>query len=305
MHGGKTPALSQIERPGSDHHRALPHIAARLLYAKEAEREALLEIDNIAAGIERKVQTRFLFCAIVFSLSSFFALIGFFVWGAETLGQHDLGQRPAYVIFPLLLIAGAAAVYWRNFQYGLGLVRHKRPALYGKGRQSTIDTLESLFAYLGDRTGPKAYFYDRKGIRRPISRRHFFGRLRGLLLSEEPGARCLVMPPKGFWFSAQIFVEAEPEEIIRALKVKPQAGGRPKEYDYEAMLLTLIEHPSLRAIDPESSRIETQIMKLIHARCDPSEDHGNNIPVPEPTELRKFAKRIIAAIKNNRNPPTP
>ncbi|AJR24758.1 hypothetical protein TZ53_14520 [Sphingobium sp. YBL2] len=113
------------------------------------------------------------------------------------------------------------------------------------------------------------------------------------------------MPPKGFWFSAQIFVEAEPEEIIRALKVRPQAGGRPKEYDYEAMLLTLIEHPSLCAIDPESSRVEAQIMKLIHARCDPSEDHCNNISVPEPTELRKFAKRIIAAIKNNRNPPTP
>lgn len=301
MHG-TTAAPPEIEHWESDHHRALSRIAARLLYKKDAEEQALIEIDKLAAGVERRVRLRFLTCAVLFGLCSFFALIVLSVWGVAAATGNDLGQTPAYVVIPLALIAAAAAVYWRNFQYGLGLARDKRPALYGKGRQSAIDTLETLFDYLGRRTGPKAYYYDRKGIRRPISRRHFFGRLRGLLLSEETSDRGLVMPPKGFWFNAQIYVEAEPEEVIRALKAKPQAGRRPKEYDYEAMLLTVIEHPSLCAIDPESDHVETKVMNLIRARCDPCDEHDNDIPVPESTELRKFAKRIVAAIKINRPP---
>ena len=42
-------------------------------------------------------------------------------------------------------------------------------------------------------------------------------------------------------------------------------------------------------------------MELIHTLCDPSEEHDNDIPVPEETELRKFAKRIVTAIEKNRS----
>jgi hypothetical protein len=303
MHGPKTNTSTEIERQASDHHRTLSRLAARLLYTQEAEEQALAELDKIVAGIERQVRVKFMVSATLIGVSVLLTLVGLLVWGAAAIGGEDLGQGPANAILPFALIATAAAVYWRNFQYGLGLVLKKKPALYGKGRQSTLDTLEKFFDYLGRRTAPKAYFYDRQGIKHAVSRRHFFGRLRGLLLSEETSDRSLVMPPKGFWFSAQIYVEAEPEEIIRALKVKPQAGGRPKEYAYEAMLLTLIELPALSTIIPGEHGSETQVMNLIRARCDASDEHDTDIPVPEDTELRKFAKKIIAAIKINRAPP--
>lgn len=291
--------------PHNDDHRKLDRMAARLLYAKEGEEQGLAEIDKVSGGIERRVRTRFLVAGIAFGISSFFTVLALLVWGTMVIGGHDPGPRYINIVFPPILIATVAAVCWRYFQYGLGLVLKKQPAFYGKCRQSTIDTLEKLFDHLGRRTGPKAYFYDRKGEKRYVSRRHFFGRLRGLLLSEAASDRSLVMPPSGFWFSAQIYIEAEPEEIIQALKVKPQAGGRPKGYDYEAMLLTLIEHPGLKGISPGAHGAESFVMNLIRARCDASDEHETDIQVPEDTELRKFAKRIIYAIKINRAPPQP
>jgi hypothetical protein len=42
-------------------------------------------------------------------------------------------------------------------------------------------------------------------------------------------------------------------------------------------------------------------MALIRSVCDPSDGHDNDIPVPEETELRRFAKRILTAIEKNRS----
>lgn len=285
--------------PRNDHHRALPKIAARLLYKKDAEERALAEIDKFAAGIERRVRIRFITCATTIFLCALFLFSGLSVWVIAEANGRNLAYQPMIVILPFAIIGAGAALYWRHFQYGLGLVRQKRTAFYGKGRASTIETLEKLFDHLGQRAGTRAYYYDKAGIQRDVDRQHFFGRLRGLLLSEEKGDRALVMPPGGFWFTAQIYVDAEPEEIIKTLEVKPQAGGRPKEYNYEAMLLTVLEHPRLKAIKPGEYGSETKVMNLIRERCDASDDHDTDISVPEATELRKFAKRIIAAIKNN------
>ena len=65
-------------------------------------------------------------------------------------------------------------------------------------------------------------------------------------------------------------------------------------------LLALIEHPALRAIDPDEYRAETAVMDLVRGRCEPGDDHDNDIRVPENTRLREFAKDIVAAVKINR-----
>ncbi|WP_447759685.1 hypothetical protein [Sphingopyxis panaciterrae] len=223
------------------------------------------------------------------------------VWGAAAFHGEGIGQAASIAAIAMFAMAACIAAYWRHFQYGLGIVDAKQTPIYGKSRRSTVETLEKLFDYLGRRTAPAAYYYDRQGIRRPVHRRHFYGRLRGLLLSEIASDRAIVLPPHGFWFSAQIYVDAEPEEIIRALKVRPSTGGRPKDYDYEAMLLTLIEYPALRTVDPEEHGVETEVMDLIRNRCEPSEEHDNDIRVPENTRLREFSKNILQAIKNNRS----
>ncbi len=222
------------------------------------------------------------------------------VWGAAAWDGEDIDQAASVAVIALLVMTACVAASWRHFQYGLGIADKKRTPVYGSSRRSTVETLEKLFDYLGRRTAPATYYYDRKGMRRPVHRRHFYGRLRGLLLSEVASDRAIVLPPHGFWFSAQIFVDAEPEEIICALKVRPNSGGRPKEYDYEAMLMALIEHPALRMIDPDQHGVESQVMDLVKNLCEPSDDHDNDIRVPENTRLREFAKKIVAAVKINR-----
>lgn len=258
------------------------------------------EVDRVPVNIERAVRRRFLITATLFLLCILLALLVLAVWGAAAWDGQDIYQPAAIAVSLLLVMAASVIAYWRHFQMGLGIVDRKRTPIYGNSRRSTVETLEKLFDYLGRRTGPSAYYYDGKGIRRPVHRRHFHGRLRGLLLSEVASDRTIVLPPNGFWFSAQIYVDAEPEDIIRALKVRPSSGGRPKDYDYEAMLLALVEHPALKAIDPHEHGAETDVMNLIRDRCEPSDEHDNDIRVPENTRLREFAKKIVAAVKINR-----
>lgn len=261
----------------------------------------LEEVDRTCASIERAIRRRFLISATLFILCILLSLIVLAVWGTAALRGQDIDKAAAIAVSLPLVIAAFVAAYWRHFQMGLGIVDKKRTPVYGNSRRSTVETLEKLFDYLGRRTAPAAYYYDRKGIRRPVHRRHLYGRLRGLLLSEVASDRAIVLPPHGFWFSAQIYVDAEPEDIIRALKVRPSSGGRPKDYDYEAMLLALVEHPALQAIDPHEHGAETKVMDLIRNRCEPSDEHENDIRVPENTRLREFAKNIVAAVKINRS----
>lgn len=96
-------------------------------------------------------------------------------------------------------------------------------------------------------------------------------------------------------------MEVDVAALIAQAKAKPKSGGRPKEIDYEAILLALIEDDRLRAIKPNERSSETQVMKLIHNVCDACDEHDRNIRVPESTELRAFAKKVIAAIEKNRS----
>lgn len=193
--------------------------------------------------------------------------------------------------------------YWRYFQYGFGRKQKARPAIVVEGSKATIDALEKLFAHLAKRTSPRAYYRTRSGAQRYVNRQYFLGALRYLLLSDDAGARAMVMPPDGNWFFREIRIEADPEEIIAALKVKPRSGGRPQQYDHAAIVLTLLEHPAIGAIDPSKHGAESQVMALIRSLCEASDEHDNVIAVPEDTELRKLAKRFLAAIEKNRTPP--
>src|SRR3546814_595860 len=197
MPAAKPTPREEVSRRQGDHHRSLQRIAARLLYVADEEEDGLIEVDNVAAGTGRAARMRFWIVSLFFVLFSLMALIALLVWGIAIANGDDLGPRANEIVIVLILLATAPVVYWRQFQYGLGLALKKRPPLYGKGRQSTIDMLEKLFDHLGRRTGPKACFYDRNGIKRPVNRHFFHGRLRGLLLAEEARDRSLVMPPNG------------------------------------------------------------------------------------------------------------
>ena len=300
MHDQEPPGSLGDYRAGSDAHRSLQRIAARLLATKDLEEEALAELDLIAAGIAKEVYWKYTFVVWLFGLSSILTMAGFMAWLAVALNGLDQGYKPLAVIAPLAAVMIGSLGYWRHFQYGFAKVRTARPAIYSGGSRATIETVEKLFAYLARRTSPGAYYWTRRGEKRPIDRLIFSCALRGLLLSEDAAARVMVMPPGGLWLFREIRIEVEPEEIIAALKAKPRSGGRPPQYDHAAIVLALLEHPELDAIDPAKHGAESRVMALIHALCDPSDEHGNDIAVPEDTELRKIAKRILAAIEKNR-----
>lgn len=287
----------------SDARRSLQRIAARLLAVKELEEEALAEIDKIAAAIDDKVRWKFNLVGILFGVSSILTIASFLAWFAVTASGPDQGFRPLAVIAPLAAIMIGSLGYWRHFQYGFGRQQKARPAIRFEGSKATIDTLEKLFAYLAKWTSPRAYYRTRSGEKRYVNRHYFLGALRFLLLSEDAAARAMVMPPGGNWFFREIRIEADPEEVIAALKVKPRSGGRPQQYNHATIVLILLEHPAIRGIDPSRHGAESQVMALIRSLCEPSDEHHNDIAVPEDTELRKLAKRILAAIEKNRTQP--
>ena len=293
MPAGKSPAPIELARDDNDDHRSLARIAARLLSIAEQEYEALAEIDRIASGIERAVRIRYVTLTVVFGVLSAFALIGLLVWIVAGLTGNNLGWRPVVIIVPLIVLAAAPVLYWRYFQYGLGKIRAKRPALYRGGSKATIETLEKLFEYLGRRTGPRAYFRTRAGTKRYISRHVFWGRLRGLLLSENPGDRAIVLPPYDLWFSGEIFIEADPEDIISALKPKRRGGpGREPKYAYADAMIDLIDNPELADIDlgdeiAARRKVEALLVAWFQTRADESGD------APRSDMIRPYAEKVV------------
>jgi len=300
MPAGKSPAPIELARDDKDDHRSLARIAARLLSFAEQENEALAEIDKIAAGIERAVRTRYFILRIVTAVFSAFALIALLFWIVAGFTGTDLGWRPAGIIVPLLLLAVGPAFYWRNFQYGLGPIRITRPALYSGGSKANIETLEKLFEYLSRRTAPRAYFRTRAGTKRYISRHVFMGRLRGLLLSENPSDRAIVLPPYGFWFSGEIRIEADPEDIIAALKLKRRGGpGRDPKYGYADAMIDLIDNPELADIDlgdeiAARRKVEALLVAWFQTHADESGD------APRSDMVRPYAEKVVKRLRITR-----
>lgn len=306
MAAAKSATIIDQQKPENDDHRSLLRIAARLLYAKEREEEGTKELMRLAAGVEKRIGWRY---SVVITLLVIFlspTVIGVLYLLSTPITGVDPGTTLEVIILSLAAITSGIILYWRNLQYGLRVdpdpIRTALPAMYGNADKETIETIEKLFAYLAQQTAPRAYYVTRNGTKRYVSRYYFLGRLRGLLFSAEASGRAIVLPPFGFWFGGEIKIEAEPVAIIAALNVKPKQGGAPKRIDYEAILLRLIEHPELRKFEPEVGAVETRFMEHIEFICLKSEDYREDLRVPEMTDLRKFSKRTLAAIKKNRIP---
>ena len=282
----------------AENERSLRQIAARVLN-RDIE-EGLEELDRIACGIDAAIRRRYIICAILFLLcgilfaASLINCVGFLLSGASATG-YDL-----FVVFFFGVGTLVPLLVWRSYQHGIGQVRVPKVAIYAGASAASIVTLEKLFTYLQRKNAPQTYVYRRNGTRRDLDRRYYFGSLRGLLLAEDPNVRTGCLPPRGFWLSQPIFIDFDPDELIKAINARPKAGGRPKEIDYEAIALRLIEHPALKDIDPAKHGAETRVMGLIRSVCAANDASQTDLRVPEDTELRKFAKKIHAAIQKNR-----
>jgi hypothetical protein len=281
-----------------DEARSLRRIAARLL--NRNENEGLEELNRITAGIYKKISRRFTLCATAFCFFALLFAVALIAWMAAELAGHSWGYSGLAI--PILFGAAALAplLHWRNFQYGLGADSLPKAAIYADANKASAEMLEKVFAYLRRETSPRGYVYGANNIKRYRDRRHFSASLRGLLLSKDDGIRAGCLPPYGLWFSRMIHIDADADDIIKAIKAKPKAGGRKKEFDYATMLLRLIDHPALAAIEPGKHGCQAQLMNLIRSLCDPNDEDETGIAVPEETTLRQFAKEIEAALPKNR-----
>ena len=293
-------ALQSNSAQLDDDHRSLPRILARVLYVKEQEEEGLEEIDKLVKSIVKVVWLRnFIFWSVFSAFSAILLVVAIIGLSLILINFHPFFQIFSILFATILWVA--PVVIWRKYQYGAFDISQKMQAgLYPAPSNINVEKMDKLFKILSERTKVKTYKYTWRGKKIPVDRQIYMGRLRGLLLSDRPADRSYILPPKGLWFSSVVYVDKEPEEIIELLDVKPERKKRNTTYDYKEILLALIEHPALKDIRPGVYRHETKLMALIMEACDAKSEHESDIAVPEQTELRRFAKRILVAIGKNR-----
>jgi len=292
MSAGKSPAAIPLARDDREDRRSLARIAARMLAVAELEDQALEEIYRIASGIERVVRIKYLLLAVMCGIFSAFTLTGLVVWIVAGLTGTNLGWRPMIVLVPMIVLAAAPVLFWRVMQYGFGPIRTKRPATYPVGASASIETLEKLFDHLGRRSGPRAYCRTRSGAKHYLSHRVFWGGLRGILLSDNASDRAMVLPPLGFRLGGEIFIEAEAEDIIAALKPKRRAGpGREPKYAYTDALINLIDNPALDEIDlTDENKVRRQVEAMLVTWFQDQADTSGDSPRAD--MVRPYAEKI-------------
>lgn len=282
----------------AENERSLRQIAARILN-RDTE-EGLEELDRIAGGIDVAIRQRYITCATLFLLFGLLFTASIINCARLLLSGGSVTDYDLVVVFLFGFGSLVPLLVWRSYQYAIGQVRIPKAPIYASASKASIASLEKLFAHLQRKNAPQTYVHRRNGTRRDLDRRHYFGSLRGLLLAEDPNVRSGCLPPHGFWLSQLIYIDADPDTLIKAINVKAKAGGRKKEFSYANMLLRLIDHPLLATIELGKHGSQAQLMNLIRDLCDPDDDDEMGIAVPEETTLRQFAKDIAAALQKNR-----
>lgn len=90
-------------------------------------------------------------------------------------------------------------------------------------------------------------------------------------------------------------MDVDVERLIELAKAKPNRAGAPKTYDYTDAVMSLIEHPAVRAIEVGKRGNQKLIVGLL-------EDwyRTRRRTVPSETQLALHAKLILEAIAKNR-----
>lgn len=278
----------------------LPIRLAAARFVAKVEQDGTAELDVLTSNLFKAIRPRYLawLSAIGAGAALFVLAIAFALFAAFDGPQN--GNLPMIALSIIALGWFALLAAWRWFQYGFGWVRTPLPALYANADGATSKNIDLFFGVLQRDTKLRAFYYTRVGTKSPVRRQYFFGRLRALMLSEHDWIREPVFAPTGLWFARELYIEADVTALIVQAHAKPKAGGRPKEIDYEAVALRLIEHPALKDIDPAKHGAETRVMELIRGVCEAGSPSQPDLRVPEDTGLREFAKKILAAMQKNR-----
>ncbi len=274
---------------------SLRRVAARFINTDE--QTGLAELDRIAADASRDIQKRYWLLSTTSAATAFATAVTLLPWlaltlneapGADVIGLIGLG------CFGLMMAAGAS---WRVFQYGGLKATTPQKPVYADPEDSAVRNLERLFAILQLESSLRAFYFARNGARRYVDHRYFFSKLRAGHVANDSTIRNALFGPVGFWFAPELFLEADVDKLIAEAKAKPKRSGVLKKYDYTGAIMSLIDHPKVRALDI-TKKIGNQkviIGLLVHWYI------GRRMEVPSDTQLAGYANDILAAIRKNRS----
>lgn len=268
-------------------------VAARFININE--QAGLTELDRITADASRIIRKRYAILLVAFAvaiLATGITLIpGLFLVASETPGA-EVALIVGLACFALLM---AILALWRSFQYGGLKASAPQKPVYADADDPAARNLERLFAVLQLESTPRAFYRLRNGTRCYVDERYFFGSLRAAHVSKSSTLRDALFGPTGFWFARELFLEADIDQLITSAKARPNRTGAPKTYDYTDAVMSLIEHPSVRALQIGKRGNQKQIVALL-------EDwyHSRRGPAPSETQLSLYAKQILDVIAKNR-----
>lgn len=268
-------------------------IAARFISTNE--QEGLDEIDRITADIYRRVYWQYMRFWSALTVAAFATLITLLPGIAFTFLGVKGGDVVALIgLIPFGLLFGILC-RWRILQYGGMTARKPQTAIYADPDDPAVRNLERFFALLQLETTPRTFYRLKNGGVCHIDERYFFGTLRAALVSKEKPFRDMFFSPGGAWFSRELFMEADIAALIAQAKAKPNRAGPKKTYDYTDAVMSLIEHPVIRNIDPRKHGSKTKIVGLLRDWY-----VGKRQTSPSDERLGHYASMIQDVIVKNR-----
>lgn len=281
----------------NDEDRSLRRITLRLL--SEDEDQAQEEIDKIIQGVEAQVGRQS--TMHTWSVPAILIIPAAFL--ATSIPVMLVSKWAANILFGFAILACLVPLFmswhWHRFQYGNGRLRKPREPIYADASDETRATLEKLFAYLQRDSAPRAYYRNRHGVTCYLERRYSFGSLRVLLLSDFAAVRELCLTPSGGRISEAIRIEADPDEVIRALKIKPKRAGGPGrnvKYRYGEAIIALIGDPRLDTLDltDRATAIRT-VKNWLSEWFDANVDESGDMPRRD--QLTSYAEKICTHLE--------
>ncbi len=279
-----------------DRKQTLPLRMVAARFISTDEQTGLTELDRITEQASRVIRKRYWSLRLTLGATAFATtatlLPGIFL----TLGNAP-GALTVVIIglacFSLMLLT---ILLWRVFQYGGLAARTPQRAIYGNSDDPAVRNVERLFKLLQRESSPRAFFRAANGGRRYVDHRYFFGALRAAHVTQAGTIRSAFFSPVGSWFDRELFLEADINELIAEAKAEPSRAGAPRKYEYSNAIISLIEHPEVRAIDITRKRGN---QKLIVGLL---EDwyRDRRLEVPSETQLAGYAKQILETIAKNR-----
>ena len=262
------------------------------------DEEGLRIIDEIIEKAHKSIKWKIYLFMTVFSESLFVILLFFMLFISNLTTNRTYSGISALFVLLSAFCTAISLCCWRRFQYGSFFKSQKIQAIYAGEDDNSISNLERFFDALGKESA-RTYYYKENGKQKTVTKRCFWGSLRLLLLADERSKRSLVFLPLGFSFDHELFVETNVAQWIKEAKATPhKPRGRKELYDYEAILLDLIETPFIAKIDPDKRGSKTRLCEHIASMWDGQP--GLNNRVPERTRLMEFSKKFLDHIKKNR-----